>query len=73
MDCYSDDLVLWHIDTYRLFNTESCLYVNVLDVQWDEINIPTYDNFYFLSFKHSMNKMFIYFYSIRIYPTNMWT
>ena len=27
-------------------------------IQWGEINIHTYENFYFLSFKHSLNKNF---------------
>ena len=38
--------------------------------QWGEINIRTYENFYFLSSKHSLNKIYIYIYCIMIYSTN---
>ena len=35
------------------------------------MNIHTYENSYSLSFKHSLNKNFLYIYCIRIYSTNM--
>ena len=35
------------------------------------LNLRTYENFYLLSFKHSLNKIFVYIYCIRIYSTNM--
>ena len=38
------------------------------NIQWGEINISTYEHFLF---KHSLNKIFIYIYCIRIYSTNM--
>ena len=40
-------------------------------IHWGEINIRTYENFNFLSFKYSLNKIFEYIYCIRIYSTSM--
>ena len=54
------------IYTYR------CAYKLIyMHIQWGEIDIRTYENFHFLSFKHRLNKIFRYIYCIRIYSTNM--
>ena len=53
-----------------------CIYIYIYiyrerERELREINIHTYEDSYFLSFKHSQNKIFIYIYYIRIYSTYM--
>ena len=56
--------MLWHNSIERfftlfLFAFFHHIYIYIY-IQWGEINVRTNENFYFLCFKHSLNKIFIY-------------
>ena len=70
MICFSN-VTFKQVYTKKDYIYTNCIRGNFTDIQWGEINIRTYEFFYFSSFKHSKNKIFKYIYCIRIYSTNM--